>query len=180
MSFIRPKVAAAALRWRETTLWAALTLAGLFWLYGPGAVRAALMLLWGMVGLWLTRSALLSALAAARAEAPGVVSIDERRISYFGPYAGGVLALDEIGRIAIGAEEGGAVWRLWSPESAAPLTIPAAAEGAGGLIDAFAALPGFAPTRALSTLHGAHGELTIWRREPAPTFTALAHGDAAD
>lgn len=180
MSFIRPRVAAAALRWRETALWAALTLAGLFWLYGAGIVRMPLMLLWGAVGIWLTRSALLSALAAGRAAAPGMVSIDEQRISYFGPYTGGVLALDEISRIAIGAGEAGAVWRLWSPDAAEPLTIPAAAEGAGGLIDAFAALPGFAPTRALGALHAAHGEMTIWRRGAAPVFAALAREGDAD
>ncbi|WP_340107183.1 hypothetical protein [Pikeienuella sp. HZG-20] len=183
MSFVRPEVARAARRWRETALWVALTVIGAVWLTSSGGLAGwGLALCWGAAGLWLARSAFLSALAAGRAPAPGVVTIDERRISYFGPYEGGVVALDDIGRIGCGRVGGGpdAVWRLWSIETGDEVTIPVAADGAEALIDAFAALPEFAPARALSALNASSGVVTIWRRRRGGTLPTLAAGAAAD
>lgn len=176
MSFLRPGAAAFLTRWRETALWAFLTLIGLYWLLGgSGWFFWLAAIVWGSVGLWLLRSAFLSALAAGRGAAPGVVSIDEQRISYFGPVTGGVISIDEIDHIGI--DHGGKGWQVSSRDSGISLTIPMAATGAEGLIDAFAALPGFSPARAL-TMAGAG--VTIWRREAPRGIPSLARIGGGD
>ena len=109
-----------------------------------------------------------------------MVTIDERRIAYFGPYGGGIVSLDDISQISIRAASGRSKphWMLEWSSADPPLIIPAGAEGADGLIDSFAALPGFAPLRAIAALNAsggaARGSVTIWRRDGAITRPALA------
>jgi len=94
---------------------------------------------------------------------PGVVTIDERRIAYFGPFDGGVISID--GLTAISIESGPEpVWRLRVSDGTV-LRVPAAAEGAEDLPEAFAALDGFSPARAAHAL-AARGNATfpVWRR----------------
>jgi len=140
----------------------------------------------GLGCLWVLRSAVLSALADRGADAPGVVTIDERRVSYFGPHIGGVIAIDDIQEIEI-ATPAPAYWQYeaqwvlrWSNEEAA-LIIPVSAKGADGLVDAFSALPRFAPTRAFAALAAGDDQtVTIWRRDGAASGPALAHVIARD
>ncbi|MFV0473011.1 MAG: hypothetical protein ACK5MQ_02040 [Pikeienuella sp.] len=186
MSFFRPEAIRLMFRWAETALYTAMTLGGALWLLDRGAVWW-LALIPVVAGGLLIRSAALSALAAREAAgSPGIVTVDERRIAYFGPYGGMVVSLDDIFEIEIFPPDEPAwryepVWALrWSPTESAVL-IPASAEGADRLIDAFAALPGFAPMKALAALKSGHGAgATIWRREDAPAFPALARSGGAD
>lgn len=188
MSFFRPEATRLIARWAEPAIYAALTVAATIWLIGDGPAGwfgwalAAFVL---AVGALLTRSAALSALSDLDREAPGVVKIDERRIAFFGPHGGGVVALDELQAVEIwGADPDH--WRYepeWVLRGAAPeaLIVPVAAIGAEGMIDAFAALPGFAPTRALAALSTPDGAtVTIWRRAGAPSAPALAPTPCAD
>lgn len=184
MSFLRPEATRLVLRWLETAVYAALTAAALLWIMGDAGWRGPARWIVGgaclAAGLWLTRSAALSALARGEAIAPGVVQIDERRIAYLGPETGGVASLDDIEEIEIWAPEP-AYWRYgtewifrWSQTEPA-LIVPAAAKGADELIDACAALPGFSPSRALAALGAAEGgRVTIWRRGAGAPRTALA------
>lgn len=189
MSFFRPEAARLVWRWTETGIYVAVTGLGLWWLLAaapaPAAWRWGLAAVAALAGGWFIRAAALSALAAGEGEAPGVVEIDERRVAYWGPREGGVIALDEIASIDISVAGPGdwsdeTVWALRpeaSPSAAggAALLIPTSAVGAERLIDAFAALPGFAPARAISALRSRESAMvTIWRRPAAPGGPALA------
>lgn len=189
MTFFRPEAMALLTRWAETAIYAALTLIVATWVAAdpgwsaPARWIAAAAL--AMIGLWLTRSAALSALARGAARSPGVVQIDERRIAFLapadGPYSGGVASLNEIVAVEIATPDPAfwrhhAEWIFRVPTGEPALIVPASAEGADGLIDACAALPGFSPTRALSALNGsARQTFIIWRRDGGEPLPALAH-----
>lgn len=162
MSFFRTEAVAHLTRWLETTVYAVLTVGAMVWLWSPpmGNARIFAVLIIGAAGFWLTRAALLSALAGGPLGAPGVVTIDERRIAYFGPEEGGVISLNGLGAIGV---DGRGSWRLWAEEGGPPIVIPAWAEGADGLIDAFSALPGFQAAPAITAVRG-RKPITIWRR----------------
>lgn len=163
MSFLRPEAAAALRRWGEPALWFTLAILAPLWLItgGGGWLRWLIASSLFALGAALAWPAAMRALAKVRGEAPGVVAIDERRISYFGPETGGVLSLDELGEITVFGPRRD--WRLFAPETGDLLVIPSAAEGADQLMEAFAALPGFAPARAAAALRPGAADITIWR-----------------
>jgi hypothetical protein len=59
----------------------------------------------------------------------GVVEIDERRLSYFGPLTGGVIAMDDVTRLVLDPTGRPAHWVL-SGVGGQSLSIPVDAEGA--------------------------------------------------
>lgn len=177
MSFIRPEISRATIRWFETAAYAAITVLILWWLSGAAVDtywRGGLMLGVGFVGFWLTRAAYLSARASADRSGPGVVLIDERRITYLGPEVGGFASINSLQAIELWAPDPPYYvyderWILRHQDAAEGLTIPTSAEGAGGLIDAFSALPGFEADKAVAALGAAEGSVaTIWRRAEPP------------
>ena len=183
MSFIRPEITRTALRWAETAVYGAATLLILLWLSGAavnGVWRAGLMIVVAAAGFWLTRAAYLSARAAASRQGPGMVLIDERRITYLGPEAGGFASLNALEAIEIWAPDPPywqyeTHWILRHEDADEGLIIPTTAEGAGNLIDAFSALPGFEPSKALAALNAPSGSVaTIWRRRDPPGLAIQA------
>jgi hypothetical protein len=82
---------------------------------------------------------------------PGVVQIDERRLSYFGPLTGGVIDLDDLTRLGIDGSSHPPHWLLTAP--GAVLAVPVNAAGAEALFDAFAALPGLSPERLIAAVN---------------------------
>lgn len=171
MSFFRPE-ALARLRGLVEP---ALTGAAALWLGLAGLERIAGQTLIG--GLMLLGSAglagwCLAALArrwmgrGSGANGPGVVEIAERRVAYFGPETGGVVALDALVAVAAWPDGRGrvAVWEL-IPAEGAPLAVPAGARGAEALPDALAALPGFDTLSVPRRLARAgRGRTVLWRR----------------
>jgi hypothetical protein len=143
---------------------------------GPAALSGAplpLALLAAALALavWLGRDALLRA-RLAETRGPGLVALREGRVGYLGPEAGGVADLDALISVEMAQRPEGPVWVL-RPAGAPPVAIPVAAEGAEGLLDTLAALPGFAPAAvaaALDAPRGAH--VILWRRKgPLPVAT---------
>ncbi|MBK0400345.1 hypothetical protein H0I76_14185 [Limibaculum sp. M0105] len=177
MSFVRPEAAALVRRWAEPAAAAVLLLAAgreAVIAFGAGrgfgwiALAAAL-----LAALWL-RVALVRALSAQGGEAPGVVEIREREIRFFGPYAGGSVDLDALVRIevVVPARGVGALWRLAASDGHV-LVVPAVAQGAEKLIDAFSALPGFSDLAAAGALRReAPGSRLVWERPAAPAGVA--------
>lgn len=177
MSFVRPEISRAIVRWFETATYGAVTLLILWWLTGAAVDvywRIGLMLGVGFTGFWLTRAAYLSARAGAGRDGPGMVLIDERRITYLGPERGGFASINALEAIEVWAADPPAYqyepcWILRHPDADAGLLIPTNAEGAKGLIDAFSALPGFEARRAIAALDGEEGSVTtVWRRAEPP------------
>ncbi len=140
VSFIRPDARAALWRWREVLLGGCVLLLGLYWASGFGILK------WlGFGVIALGAAVVLAGLQRTRFRAgrggPGVVQVDERQITYFGPLDGGSVALEDLRAISLDATSAPPVWVLRQPAQP-ELHIPVNAEGSDALFDAFAALPG--------------------------------------
>lgn len=168
MSFIRPEVARALSRGREVIAGIVVALVGL-WLATRGGV--VLLALGGVVvaaALALTLIAWRRMRFRLEVDAPGVVEIDEGRISYLGPIMGGSVSLAELSQIEVLLVAGRRrCWRLSQADGQA-LLVPMAAAGADRLYDHFAALPGADGRALVAALEGGDGRArTVWRRPGA-------------
>lgn len=169
---IRPDAAARLVRWREALIGgAALGLGAWLWLANSG-----LLALFGAVAIAVGIVLLISGIRAARFRSdtlsPGIVGVDEGRITYMGPLTGGLVDLDEVTQVAFHRPDvGDAYWQL-SHRQGGPLIIPDGAAGADKLLDALAPLPGLdtgAMVRAVQTR--TPGTITVWRRSPLRALT---------
>ena len=164
MSFIRPELRRNLNRWREVIV--AIAAVGLGALiYGMGGILFAVLGLaaagFGLAGLWV---ALRRMRFAADGSAPGLVEIDEGRITYLGPYGGGVAELDLLSRVLINHDTAQPGWVLHSADGSV-LTVPLGADGAEALFDALSALPGFSPGAALRARADLSGrQIPVWQR----------------
>jgi hypothetical protein len=167
--FIRPEARAGLLRWAETAIWVALTLFGA-WLFLRGG------LFWQAIGAIVAASGVALTVIAARNarfpqanDGPGVVEVDERQITYFGPTGGGAVSIDHLNRVEIETTDQGPVgsdliWTFYM-DGAAPLMIPGNATGADTLFDALAALQGVDYEKAISAAHSTqNARYTIWQK----------------
>ena len=173
MSFIRPEASAALARWREVGLSLACAAFGVWivarggWFYG---VIGTCVMLFGF-GLALTAWRRLR--FGAHGQAPGIVRYDEGAIAYFGPETGGIVALSEIAAVSAAATTGGPVWRI-TQAGGPTVDIPFGAQGADGLFDTFAALPGARPADFLDAVeHPPQGERRVWQRTAPPSRARL-------
>ena len=142
MNLIRPEARAAIWRWRETLFGLCLLLLALWWgLTAFGVLRyvaAALMVAGGLLvvaGLQRGRFRLGNSGA-------GVVQVIEGQLAYFGPQAGGAVALSELAMVSLDNRHRPSRWVLCQP-GVEDLEIPVNATGGEALFDAFAALPEF-------------------------------------
>ncbi len=166
MSFIRPEAKLALWRWREVLTAAVVLLVGLSWISGPGG------LLGWMGWVLVAVAAALAVIGIQRARfrtgagGPGVVTIDEGQITYFGPLDGGIVATREIERLALDPTSDPAHWVLSQPGQPT-LHIPVNAEGAEALFDVFSNLPGLKTEQMLAELNGgAVHPVVIWEKHP--------------
>lgn len=141
MSLIRPEVQQGLWRAREVIAAGAGLAVGL-WLMAQGGylliplggVLAALSLMLGLLAWRRLRF-------AKAGDGPGIVTVDEGQIAFFGPDTGGFVALRELAELRLVTLRGMAHWRLRQTDGQT-LLIPVAAQGAAALFDAFASLPG--------------------------------------
>ncbi|MEL6516994.1 MAG: hypothetical protein AAFQ39_04705 [Pseudomonadota bacterium] len=162
MSFVRPEIIASLRRWRETLAGVVAIALGAYWLIlGEGNV-------W-ILGAGSAIAGVLLALAGIQRArfrqgdgGAGVVRVVEGQLSYFGPYDGGVLSIDQLSRVAI--HDG--TWIL-SHDGGPPLEIPTTAEGAEALFDILANLPGLRTHEVLAALN-ADDPVTriLWDKRP--------------
>lgn len=166
MSFVRPEAQKALMRWREVLLGVGVLCLGLWWASGFGVLK------WVGFAVAIGGGALIvTGLQRARFRSgkggPGVVQVDERQISYFGPLDGGIVAMDEITGLSLDARSDPPVWVLRQPGQP-PLHIPVNAEGSDALFDAFAALPGIRTEHMLSQLKAKPDHpVVIWSKQAA-------------
>jgi len=139
-------------------------LGGWFW-QGAGVLL-------GTLGGALFVAALRSARMRHGSEGPGVVEVDERQITYFGPQTGGAVSIDALTRIEIATNADGPGqtdlwWVLYMPGQP-PLRIPGDAAGADRLFDALAPLPGVDFEAAIRAAHSSEQALfVIWQQDRA-------------
>ena len=164
MSFIRPEARAAIRRWRGVLIALVVLLTGLWWgLAASGIV--------GWVGYALIAiGAALLVTGGQRLRfrtgrgGPGVVTLDEGEITYFGPLTGGSVSLDDMTALSLNTTGKPRHWVL-SQLGQPDLCIPLSAEGADILFDAFAALPGIQTEKMLSAMRSTGGHsIVIWQK----------------
>lgn len=163
---IRPRAAATLLRWREALVggivaaggvWLWLEFRGLAAVIGGAAVG---------VGVMLLLSGIRRARFATGALSPGVVEVDEGRITYLGPVMGGSVELDDLQAVTFRrTATGEAFWRLVLA-AGPPLVIPEGAAGAERLLDGLVALPGLDPGAMVRAVRRpAPATVVVWRRQ---------------
>lgn len=169
MNFIRPEVRALLMRWREALAGCCVLLVGMWAASGFGIMR------WLGYGVFLLGALIIfTGFQRARfrhgTDGPGVVQVDEGEVMYYGPYWGGSVALRDLVKIELAGGGDTTVWRLYQPGQAV-LVVPANAEGAEALFDAFATLPGLRTGQMLHELNardvvGDH-PVVIWSKGAA-------------
>lgn len=162
MSMIRPEARAALWRWREIFAAGLVILWGLRWaLTSFGIVKGL-----GWVLVILGAGLLIAAFQRLRFRqgggGPGIVTIEERRVVYFGPDSGGVLDMDSLHMLQLNPAPA-LTWEL-RDDGNNQLNIPINAEGADALFDLFVALPGIKTEAMLDALrHPPQTRVTIWK-----------------
>lgn len=163
MSFIRPEVAAGLRQWRDALIGGAVALVGL----RVAAVGSVFHMVLG--GVLVLGGLALAYTGVQRArlrggDGPGVVQVDEGRITYFGPLDGGSVGVSDLSRIEIEPKGFPSPhWVLIGPDGA--LNIPVDAHGADALLDAFAVLPRLPTERVLrAAAHPPRARTTLWSR----------------
>ena len=176
MSLIRPEIAHGLSRWFSAT-WEAVLVAALASL-GIWRLLVAVTPVGQGVGILLLLLAGL-AIVTFRQRArfrrgrggPGVVQIDEGRISYFGPDGGGFVALNLLSGIDL--LDHGRTWWL-TQEGGEAVAIPTTASGTQALFDVFASLPGFDMPATLKALEGPQSRRRlIWAKSETGTVHLL-------
>jgi len=175
MSFIRPEMRAAIWRWRELLIGAGVVGLGISWVLGPGGLLGWLGWLLIIAGLALVVVGIQRARFRDGSVGPGVVTVDEGQIAYFGPLTGGAVALSEIERLTLDPTAKPHHWILQQPGQPL-LYIPVNARGADVLFDVFATLPGLRTEHMLGALNspGKH-PVVIWQRNPGRVMLQPLH-----
>lgn len=101
---------------------------------------------------------------------PGVVEVDERRLTYWGPLSGGTVDLDDLLRLDLDSDSSPPCWVLVTLRGES-LSVPVNAERAEALLDLFTALPGLRTEAMLAALERTGGgTVTLWQ---APNVVAF-------
>jgi hypothetical protein len=144
--FIRPELLALILKWREAGIGVLLALAGLWGAATAGGV-VFFAALWAVfLGLALIWGGVRRARFPGGGTGPGLVEVDERQVTYFGPGGGAAVSIDALTRVEIVTSDAGPfgsdLFWVFESEGMAPLIVPGDAVGAERLFDALTALPG--------------------------------------
>lgn len=156
---IRPEIKAAMWRGREVIASLALAGVGIWW--GTVSFGIVQMLGWAMavLGIGLAVVAAQKLRFTSDGEGPGVVTLDERRVTYLGPVDGGVADLDLMVQLDLTPAP---AWRLINKDGH-HIDIPTNAMGVEALFDVFAALPGMKTEYMLSILSKERpAQMTVW------------------
>lgn len=164
MSFFRPEVRALIWRWREALAALGVAVLGLYWVLGPGGLLGLVGWAMGALAVGLAVVGIQRGRFRGASGGPGVVLVDEGEITYLGPLTGGSVAAPDLERLALDPTAKPPHWVLEQPGRPS-LFIPVNAEGADGLFDVFAALPGMRTERMLSELRSGRAHpVVIWER----------------
>ena len=167
---IRPEVKDGFWRWREVI--AALALAGVGVWWGLASFGIVQGLGWGLalLGVGLAISAGQKVRFTQGDDGAGVVTLDERRVTYLGPYDGGVADLDLMVQLDLTPAP---AWRLINADGN-HLDIPTNALGVEVLFDVFTALPGLKTEYMLSVLARTRpAHMTVWMAPEYRPYTRL-------
>lgn len=170
MRLLRPEAADRLRRGREVLAGAALVLLALWLGLASFGITRWVAIALGLAGLALAWTGAQRFRFAQGGGGPGVVTVDERRLVYWGPLTGGVMDMDGLARLDLDPGARPAHWILTSLRGER-LEVPVNAEGAESLFDLFAGLPGLPTEAMLGALQRTGGPpVTLWR---APNVVVL-------
>lgn len=171
-SFVRPEVQTFLWRWRDVIAGVGAALVGLFLITTGAPLVVAL----GIGGVCLGVSLVVNGIRRVRfptgGGGAGVVEVKERKITYFGPYGGGAVSLDDLDRIQIRTTDAGPasadLFWMFTTQGGELLTVPGQAEGIDTLFDALSALKEVDYAAATAAAGTTQNQLfEIWRRPVA-------------
>lgn len=173
MRRVRPELRETLWRGREALAGAVLALLALWWGLGTFGITRWIALAAGLLGLALVWTGAQRWRFARGEKGPGVVEVDERRLTYWGPLSGGAVDLDDLLRLDLDPSGRPAHWVL-TPVRGEPLAVPVTAGGAEALLGLFTALPGLRAEALLVALGRTGGPVvTLWR---SPNLVAFPGG----
>lgn len=179
---IRPEIRAALWRWREVIAALALSGIGIWW--GFASFGIVQWLGWGLaaLGVALAISATQKVRFRPQSNGAGVVTVDERRVTYLGPLDGGVADLDLMVQLDLkpaakatlsSKTPPAAAWRLINADGNY-VDIPTNAMGVEALFDVFLALPGMKTEYMLSVLERTpYAQMTVWMAPDHKPYTLV-------
>jgi hypothetical protein len=171
---LRPEIRDALWRGREALAGAALILMALWLALGTFGVTRWVAAALGLVGLGLVWTGTQRWRFAVRGKGPGVVEVDERRLVYWGPLAGGTVDLDDLLRLELDRSGRPSHWVLTTLRGEV-LAVPVNAEGAEALLDLFTALPGLHTEALLGALEASGDDrVVLWT---APNVVAFPRSE---
>ena len=136
---------------------------GTLWAVTESGVLAAVGTSLAIVGALITFAGIQRTRFRVGHGGPGVVQVDERQVTYYGPLDGGSVSIDGLVRVDLdpGARPH-AVWVLTDAHGMV-LNIPTQAENAEALFDVFAALDGIKTENMLAQLRSNPAQrVRIW------------------
>lgn len=164
---MRPETRAILKRWREPIIAGVVVLLGLWCALATFGVLSWLGWIAVVLGLAMGGVAVQRVLFRRGGGGPGVVTVDERRVVYYGPLTGGVVDLDALARLELEPQALPDSHWILTPESGEPVAIPVNAEGADALFDAFTALAGLRTDAMLTVLRRTpDARVTLWEATP--------------
>jgi hypothetical protein len=165
MSLVRPEITALLRQWREVITAVVLALFGGWLGTRGGPVLGGLGGVIGVIGVALAIVGVRRARFVLAVGSPGLVEVDEGRISYMGPITGGAVALSELIELQVmmlGDKQ--RCWRLKQIDGQA-LLVPMTAAGAERLYDVFSTLPGISDRVLTEALrHDGPVPRILWRK----------------
>lgn len=167
MEFIRPEIRFAAWRYRDALIGAVVSVFGIGWAMSSVGFMVTLGLAVSVAGALLTFAGIQRGRFQRGHDGAGMVSVDEGQVTYFGPFQGGTLHVDDLVQIDLEPPMGHGAQPSWLLLSHldGPLRIPVGAKGSDKLFDVFAKLKGMKITPMLDQLKNPPSQqVVIWRR----------------
>jgi len=168
MNFIRQELRYAIWRYRDALIGIAVLLLGVYWVVNGFGFISILGMSVAVVGALLALAGIQRGRFRSGLGGAGVVQVDEGEVTYFGPFYGGSVVIENIVKVELDPTNRLApVWVLYD-RVAGRIRVPTNAEGAEALFDVFANLDGIETERMLAELQKDHKKpVVIWQAKPA-------------
>lgn len=163
--FIRPELRQKFWRWREAMFGLFMAACGMFWAVGQQGVLAAVGTSLAIVGALIIFAGIQRTRFRVGLGGPGVVQVDERQVTYYGPQDGGSVSIDALESVVLEPRAKPAAEWILKETGGQPLHIPVNAENSEVLFDVFAALNGIRTENMLTQLRdNPDKRVTIWHQ----------------
>lgn len=166
--FVRPEFRAALARYAQVIIGALIVALGLWWTRFTFGIVNGLSYGVALLGLIIAIEGLRRArlMRKATGKGPGLVEVDEWRITYLSAHFGGSVAIDALMAVEIQVtDQAEALW-IFLQTDGQRLVVPASAKGADLIVDALSALPGLDYAAAQAAMASTdRGRFVLWRTD---------------